>query len=86
MVAVCRISVAKGLLNASDADWICSIIKKFGLPTEIPKPLNRDAIKNYLLTDKKTVSGRVFYVLPTSMDRTIITDEVSDRNVDDVLK
>ena len=86
MVAAARISVAKGLLSGEEADWIRSIITTFGLPTEVPEKLDREAIKTYLLTDKKTVSGRVFYVLPTSMDRMIITDEVSDIQVDDVLK
>ena len=86
MMAAARISVAKGLLTNDEVDRICLIIKKFGLPTEVPKALNRDVIKNFLLTDKKTVSGRVFYVLPTSMDRIIITDEVSDKQVDDVLR
>ena len=86
MVAAARISVAKGLLSGEEADWIHSVITTFGLPTEIPKNLDRQAIKTYLLTDKKTVSGRVFYVLPTSMDRMVITDEVTDMQVDEALK
>ncbi len=85
MVAATRISVVKGVLTATEADWICSIIKKFGLPTVVPKDLDRVSIKGYLSTDKKTVGGHVFYVLPTSFDRVIITDEVSERQVDEVL-
>lgn len=85
MVAAARISVAKGLLSNDEAERIRSIIAAFGLPTEVPKALSREAIKGYLLTDKKTVGGRVFYVLPTSIDRIIITNEVSDKQVDDVL-
>jgi 3-dehydroquinate synthase len=86
MVAASRISVAKGLLTGDEVERIRSIIMSFGLPTEVPEVLKREVIKGYLLTDKKTVSGRVFYVLPTSIDRIIITDEVSDRQVDDVLR
>ena len=85
MVAAARISAAKGLLTGDEAERIRSLIKNFGLPTEVPEALSREAIKGYLLTDKKTVGGRVFYVLPTSIDRIIITDEVTDRQVDDVL-
>jgi len=85
MVAAARISVAKGVLTDSEADWICSIIRKFGLPTEVPKELDRKAIKKYLSTDKKSVGGRIFYVLPTSIDRIIITDEISEQQVDNVL-
>jgi 3-dehydroquinate synthase len=86
MVAAARIAVAKGLLSGDEAEWIRSIIRNFGLPTEVPAALNRAAIKSFLLTDKKTVSGRVFFVLPTSIDRIIITDEVTDRQIDDVLR
>ena len=85
MMAASRISVAKGLLTVEEAEWLRSVITKFGLPAEVPKSLSRDVIKNFMLTDKKTISGRVFYVLPTSMDRIVITDEVSDKQVDDVL-
>ncbi len=85
MVAATRISAAKGVLSADEAEWIYSIIKKIGLPTEVPKDLDRKAIKMYLKTDKKTIGGRIFYVLPTSIDRIIITDEVSEQQVDEVL-
>jgi len=85
MVAATRISVAKGIMDAGEAEWICSIIKKFELPMEVPKDLDRKAIKAYLLTDKKAVEGRPFFVLPTSIDRIIITDEVSEQQVDQVL-
>jgi 3-dehydroquinate synthase len=85
MVAATRISVAKGILTADEADWIYSIIRKFGLPTEVPEDLDRKAIKMYLKTDKKSVGGSIFYVLPTSIDRIIITDEVSEQQVDAVL-
>ena len=86
MVAAARISVAKGLLTDDQYNSIYSIVTKFGLPTEVPESLNRDVIKNFILADKKKVKGRVFYILPTSMDRVIITDEVSDKQVDDVLR
>ncbi|MDR3629412.1 MAG: 3-dehydroquinate synthase [Desulfocapsaceae bacterium] len=86
MVAVSRIAMAKGLLAEEEFSLIRSIIQKFGLPTEIPGDLSRDAIKSYLLTDKKTVSGRVYFVLPTSMDRIIITDEVTDQQIDNALR
>ena len=85
MVAASRISLAKRILRQEEFDYIHSIILKFGLPTDVPGALSRDSIKNYLLTDKKTINGRVYFVLPTSMDRVIITNEVTDKQIDEVL-
>lgn len=85
MVAVTRISVAKGVLMKEEAEWITRIIEKFGLPTKIPPELDRKKITTYLATDKKVVGGRVFYVLPTSVDRIIITDEVSESQLETAL-
>ena len=85
MVAASRISLAKRILRQEEFDYIHSIILKFGLPTDVPMALSRDSIKNYLLTDKKTINGRVYFVLPTSMDRVIITNEVTDKQIDEVL-
>ena len=48
------------------------------MPTEVPKTLDRDRIKRYLLTDKKTVGGKVFFVLPTDIGKTVITDKVTE--------
>jgi 3-dehydroquinate synthase len=85
MIAASRISLAKRLLTQDEFDYIQAIVLKFDLPTEIPEALSRDAIKKYLLTDKKTVGGRVYFVLPTSMDRTVITDDVTSEQIEAVL-
>jgi 3-dehydroquinate synthase len=55
------------------------------MPIEVPKALVRSRIKEYLLTDKKTVGGKVFYVLPTEIGKTVITDQVTEKQVDEVL-
>jgi 3-dehydroquinate synthase len=85
MVAALRLAVACELCKKSDAGRVAALINAFGLPTEIPPDLDRDRIKRYLLTDKKTVAGSVFYVLPTAIGSVVITNEVSDAQVDAVL-
>jgi len=49
------------------------------------RDLDRERIKKYLLTDKKSVAGSVFYVLPTAIGRVVITNEVTAAQVDAVL-
>lgn len=85
MVAALRLSVANDLCKKQDAGRIAALINAFGLPTEIPRELDRERIKKYLLTDKKTVAGSVFFVLPTTIGKVIITNEVSESQVNTVL-
>lgn len=85
MVSAARIAVAKGILEKQEEERIFSLIAEYGLPVTVPEGLDRNRIKTYLKTDKKAVAGRIFYILPTAIGSTSITDEVSDRQLDQVL-
>ena len=86
MCAVADLAVKTGCLDQSKAHEIRRLIERFGLPVSIPAELDRAAIKNYLLSDKKTVGGRVFYVLPEDIGKVMITDQVRSEDVDSVLR
>jgi len=85
MVAANRLAVAKGLFPAGEAARVEALIDGFGLPTSIPAAANRERLKGYLLTDKKTVAGRPFFVLPTAIGRVEITADVDEALIDQVL-
>lgn len=85
MVAASAIAVAKGFFKAADAARVTTLIHSFGLPTSIPAVSNREKLKGYLLTDKKTVAGRPFFVLPTSIGTVEITADVDEALIDQVL-
>ena len=86
MCAASDLAVKTGCLSRQDADKIRTMVESYGLPVSVPAELDRDAIKKYLLTDKKTVGGRVFYVLPETIGKVLITDQVSSKDVDSVLR
>lgn len=86
MCAAADLAVRTGCLAAEEAERIRRLIAAYGLPTTIPADLDREAIKRYLLTDKKTVGGRVFYVLPERIGAVKITDQVRDKDVEVVLQ
>jgi len=86
MVAVTGISVLKGILDPREKDRIKKLIDDFGLPVTIPAEYDRETIKKYLLTDKKIIGGKVFYVLPTKIGKVMITDEVEAEMVEKVLE
>ena len=85
MVAAARLAVLNGLLSKDDCSEIVDILKLYNMPVEIPKTLDRSKIKKFLLTDKKTIGGKVFYVFPTEIGQTVITDKVTEKQVDEVL-
>ncbi len=85
MAAVSRLAVAKGLLPAAVSEKVIGLIEAYGMPSGIPMNLDRGRIKEYLKTDKKAVSGRPFFVLPTEIGKVVITDEVPESLIDQVL-
>lgn len=85
MAAVANLAVRKGLLGKDDADRLVKLMEDYGMPTVIPAELDRGKIRQYLKTDKKAVGGRPFFVLPTAIGKVIITDEVEDALLEQVL-
>jgi 3-dehydroquinate synthase len=86
MVAALRIAVSSGLCKRKEAGRVATLIHSFGLPTEIPEGMDAKQIKSYMKTDKKSIGGSVFYVLPTAIGNVIITNDVSEGQIDAVLK
>lgn len=78
MVAVNGLAVGKGLISAETAERIREVVSAYGLPVEIPAGYDPEQVKGYLKTDKKTVGGRPFFVLPERIGKVIITDDVAE--------
>ncbi|MGW8160875.1 MAG: 3-dehydroquinate synthase [Desulfobulbales bacterium] len=85
MAAIAELAVRTGHLSRNDAVRFIELINDFGMPSVIPLELDRERIKKYLQTDKKTVAGRVFFVLPTRIGEVTITDQISEEDIDAVL-
>ena len=76
MVAASELAVLKGFLDRREKERIENLLHQFGLPVAIPEEYDRSRIQKSLLADKKTIGGRVFFVLPTTIGKVIITDEI----------
>jgi len=85
MCAIATLSSRIGRLDSDEEKRIIRLIEAFGLPINTPAELNRNRIKGYLKTDKKTVGGRVFYVLPERIGKVFITDQILEEDIDAVL-
>ncbi len=85
MVAAAEIAVDKGLMAKEESQRLYELIKAYGLQVDIPEELDRSSIKSYLKTDKKAVGGRPFFVLPETIGKVVITDDVDAKLIDKVL-
>ncbi len=85
MVAAAELAVLKGILDRREKERLTNLIHEYGLPVAIPPEYDRARIRDYLLADKKTIGGRIFFVLPTAIGRVIITDDVEPELVAEVL-
>jgi 3-dehydroquinate synthase len=85
MVAVNTIAVAKSLLAVERAEKIREILVAYGLPVDVPGELDRSQMKGFLQTDKKTVGGKPFFILPTQIGKVLITDDIDDVLIDKAL-
>jgi 3-dehydroquinate synthase len=82
MVAVNTIAVKKSLLAEDKAQRIKDVLQGFGLPVAVPPELDRQRMKALLKTDKKSVAGRPFFVLPIQIGKVLISDDVEDALID----
>jgi len=85
MAAAAELAVLKGILNPREKERIMNLLQEFGLPVAIPEEYDRKRIQELLLADKKTIGGRVFFVLPTTIGKVIITDEIETEMLTKVL-
>lgn len=83
MVAVNTIAIKKSLLAEDKAARVKGLLQGFGLPVDIPADLDRLQMKEFLKTDKKSVGGRPFFVLPIQIGKVIITDDVEDAFIEE---
>ncbi len=81
MVAVSRISVARGLLGRQELERLIKVLEKFDLPVDIPEPITEEEILKNLKRDKKVKDGKVNFILAKGIGDTVVADDVTDREI-----
>ena len=85
MVVAARVSQRIGRLAKSDADRLEALVARASLPTA-PPALGFDRWKTLLARDKKVASGTVRYVLLDAIGKAVISADVSDDALRDILR
>lgn len=85
MHLVAQLAQRSGYAQEALVQVIGQLLLHFGLPTTVPPELDPVTIKGFLRSDKKTVGGRIFFVLPTTLGKVTITDQIPESTLDAVL-
>jgi 3-dehydroquinate synthase len=85
MVAAGNIAVKLNFWDRAACDRQNALIKKAGLPTELPNGIDIGAIIDTLQTDKKVKDSKVRFVLPTQIGAATVTDKVTAEVIKQVL-
>lgn len=86
MIAVGDIAVALKLWPKECCDRQYELIRKAGLPTQLPATFDTKAVLDVLGTDKKVKAGQVRFIMPTAIGEVTITDQVPNSAILDSLK
>lgn len=89
MVAASRLALAMG--GCGGWDESCdrrqlALIRKAGLPTQVPEGVEREEILASLQMDKKVKDGKVRFILPARIGQAEITDQVTTEIIRQVLQ
>lgn len=85
MVVAGKIAVKQQLWTELEAKRQEELIKKAGLPTKIPNYLDIEKIIEELQKDKKVKDGKVTFIIPTTIGKVIITDEITSELLREIL-
>lgn len=75
MVEAAKIACENKIFAKKDLERIKLLIKKAGLPYEIPTNISKEEIKNAMLWDKKVKDEKIRFILPTKIGKVILREE-----------
>src|SRR6266404_704845 len=76
-VAACAVSMKKAGLAKQERDRIVNLLRKFGLPTQLPKDFPRGKILDALKFDKKFVHGQIRFVVAQKIGSAKLSSDVT---------
>lgn len=85
MVCASRLAQRRGLISSDETRRQADLLERFGLPTAIPAWDIGDLMKT-MRTDKKSVAGRLRFILPTRIGAVELVEDVPEADVAQVLR
>jgi len=86
MAAETALSTREGHLVSQDRARILEVLEQYGLPTQIPRHYDSDAMLAVMGVDKKSENGRIAVILPTRIGTAIVKEGVSTASFREALR
>jgi 3-dehydroquinate synthase len=85
MKAATHLAHGIGLLSATDRDRILRLVEAYG-PVPSLDGITPDTLASRLVTDKKTIQGKVHFVLPDRIGHVVVRSGIDERQVLDAIR
>src|SRR5437868_9298420 len=85
MVAACAISMKRAGFSASQRDEVVALLKKFGLPTQLPGGVDREKIIDAIAHDKKFLGGKIRFVVTPKIGEARVSSDVTMDDIRDAI-
>jgi 3-dehydroquinate synthase len=81
-----RLSQLLGLVGPDQVVRIKALLESYGLPSELPDDIDKNNVLLSMQLDKKTVAGKLKFILPEKMGTVRIETEIPEKAVIETLK
>jgi 3-dehydroquinate synthase len=85
MICASRLAKRRGMVDSQFTERQGNLLAAFGLPTTIG-PWSTDALLQCMRSDKKSVAGRLRFILPRRIGEVVVVDDVPEGDVCRVLE
>ena len=85
MCAAARIAVRMGIFQEKDAERIKNLVELYKLPSTMPDGINTSGIINAMEVDKKVKAGKIRFILPESIGKVRIEEDIDREIIKEVL-
>ena len=81
MFAAAHLSRARGLMSGEEVERLRSLLSSLELPVALPGGLDANHLLSLMRHDKKSVAGRIHFVLTRSIGEAVVVDDVEEEEI-----
>jgi 3-dehydroquinate synthase len=84
-IIACKVAEALTWFTASETRRVSSLFEAFALPIEGPDSMTKDDYVKHMKRDKKVEAGSIRFVLPQGIGKAVVTKDVTDAILTNIL-
>ena len=77
IVMAARVALSRGSISSDEFERIVNLLKRNRLPVSKPESMSTDDFLKLMVHDKKTVNDKIRYIIPDSLGRSSVKDDLT---------